>query len=221
LNILNYLHLPEGKTITFVGLKPIFFVACISGFLFLSGCASVPLVPITTASSNANQQAITQYQLAGRVSVAQGENGYFGNLLWKRNSDKHEIEILSPLGQVIARLYKNNGNYTLTTADQRVMQSTNSEQLMRDALGFSLPVGGLEHWVLGRASPNSAYDAKKSADGRIETLLQDGWNIVYAEYIQPTNAVAGVGVPRKITLRRADLIIKLVMDSWAVGAPIQ
>jgi outer membrane lipoprotein LolB len=205
------------KTI-FARLRQILFV---SSFLFLSGCASVQLAPISSASSSINHQAITQYQLAGRVSVAQGENGYFGNLLWKRNSDKHEIEILSPLGQVIARLYKNNGSYTLTTADQRVLQSTNSEQLMRDALGFSLPVSGLEHWVLGRASPNTSFDAKKSTDGRIATLVQDGWDIVYAEYIQPTNAVAGVGVPKKITLRRADLTIKLVMDSWAVGAPAQ
>lgn len=205
------------KKIIFARLQQISLVS----ILFLSACASVPLAPISSASSTVIQTAITQYKLAGRVSVAQGDNGYFGNLLWKRNSDQHEIEILSPLGQVIARLYKNNGNYTLTTADQRVMQSTNSEQLMRDALGFSLPVGGLEHWVLGRASPLSPYDAQKSADGRIETLVQDGWNIAYAEYIQPTNAAAGVGVPRKITLRRADLTIKLVMDSWAVGASTQ
>lgn len=179
------------------------------------------LAPISSATSNINQQAITQYQLAGRVSVAQGENGYFGSLQWKRNSDKHEIEILSPLGQIIARLYKNNGIYTLTTDDQRVFQSQDSEQLMRDALGFALPVSGLEHWVLGRASPNTKYDAQKSADGRIETLLQEGWNIAYAEYIQPANAAEGVAVPRKITLRRADLTIKLVMDSWAVGTSAQ
>jgi outer membrane lipoprotein LolB len=212
---LNYLAIQRllsvNKKIFAARLRQIFFVS----FVFLSGCASVPLAPITTASSTLSEQAIMQYQLAGRVSVAQGENGYFGNLLWKRDGGKHEIEILSPLGQVIARLYKNNGSYTLTTADQRVLQSADSEQLMRDALGFSLPVGGLEHWVLGRASPLTKYDAQKSADGRIETLSQDGWNIVYAEYIQPTNAAAGVGVPRKITLRREDMVIKLVMDSWA------
>jgi outer membrane lipoprotein LolB len=215
--LLNYFTKSSSSNILFASFQRIFLIA----FLFLSGCASVPLVPISTASSSINQPVITQYQLAGRVSVAQGDNGYFGNLLWKRNADKHEIEILSPLGQVIARLYKNNGNYTLTTADQRVLQSTNSEQLMRDALGFALPVAGLEHWVLGRASPNTTYDAKKSADGRIATLVQDGWDIVYAEYIQPTNAAAGVGVPKKITLHRADLTIKLVMDSWAVGQPTQ
>lgn len=200
-----------SEKIIFARPRQVLFIAC----LLLSGCASVPLAPISTASSNVSHLAITQYQLAGRVSVAQGENGYFGNLLWKRDGGKHEIEILSPLGQVIARLYKNNGSYTLTTADQRVLQSADSEQLMRDALGFSLPVGGLEHWVLGRASPNTQYKTQKFADGRIETLLQDGWNIAYAEYIQPTNAAAGVGVPRKITLRREDMVIKLVMDSWA------
>jgi outer membrane lipoprotein LolB len=210
-----------NKKIISARLRQIIVVPFIALFFLLSGCASVPLAPISAASATINQRAITQYQLAGRVSVAQGENGYFGNLLWKRNADKHEIEILSPLGQVIARLYKNNGNYTLTTADQRVLQSTNSEQLMRDALGFALPVGGLEHWVQGRASPNSAYDAKKSPDGRIETLIQDGWNIAYAEYIQPTNAAAGVGVPKKITLHRTDVTIKLVMDSWSVSQPAQ
>ncbi len=187
-------------------------------FLFLSGCASIASTPLPAVVS---VQPITQYLLAGRVSVSQSGNGYFGNLRWLRNGEKHEMEILSPLGQVIARLYKNNGNYTLTTADQRVLQSRDSEQLMRDALGFGLPVSGLEHWVLGRAAPQTAYDVQKSADGRVETLKQDGWTIAYAEYFQPTNALNGETVPRKITLRRDDLSIKLVMDSWSLGAASQ
>jgi outer membrane lipoprotein LolB len=183
-------------------------------YFFLSGCASIQSTPLPAVVST---QAITQYQLNGRVSVAQGLSGYFGNLRWLRNGEKHEIEIVSPLGQILARLYKNNGNYTLTTADQRILQSTNSEQLMRDALGFGLPVSGLEHWVLGRAAPQTSYDAKKSADGRIESLKQDGWDIVFAEYFQPLNALNGEAVPKKITLRRDDLVLKLVMDNWSLG----
>lgn len=178
------------------------------------GCTTIPPAPLPAVVST---QAITQYQLEGRVSVAQGMSGYFGNVRWQRNGEKHDIEIVSPLGQIIARLYKNNGNYTLTTADQRILQSTNSEQLMRDALGFALPVSGLEHWVLGRAAPQTTYTAQKSADGRIETLKQDGWDIAFAEYFQPSNASNGETVPKKITLRRDDLSIKLVMDSWSIG----
>ncbi|MGB8856525.1 MAG: lipoprotein insertase outer membrane protein LolB [Burkholderiales bacterium] len=167
------------------------------------------------------EQQITQYQIAGRVSVAQAENGYFGNLRWNRNGDIHEIEILSPLGQVIARLYKNDGGYTLTTADQRVLQSHDSEQLMRDAMGFALPVAGLEHWVLGRAAPKTRYDAQKFPDGRIESLMQDGWKISFAEYFSPEHSAEGEAVPKKITLRRDDLVIKLVMDSWSLGPMAQ
>jgi outer membrane lipoprotein LolB len=188
-----------------------YFVRCGLAVLLmlLSACATVAPQRAPTVAADAT---ITAYNLAARISVAQGDNGYFGNLHWLREGEKHEIEILSPLGQVIARLYKKSNTYTLTTADQRVLQSNNAEQLMRDAVGFALPVGGLEHWVMGRAAPDSAYESQKFPDGTIETLAQDGWKIAYADYLQPEGRSALL--PKKITLRRDDMLIKLVIDQW-------
>jgi outer membrane lipoprotein LolB len=178
--------------------------------LLFSACAAVPPKRLPAIAIDTPQ--VTAFNLAGRISVAQGENGYYGNLHWLREGNKHEIEILSPLGQVIARLCKSASGYTLTTADQRVFQSNSSEELMHDALGFALPVQGLEHWIIGRAAPESRFDRENFPDGHIETLTQDGWKIVYADYLQPEgmNAV----LPKKITLRRDDMVIKLVIDKW-------
>ena len=179
----------------------------------IAGCATTPPAPLPPIVADA---VITQYNLAGRISVAQGGNGNSGNIRWMRDGANHEIQILSPLGQILARLYKTSQGYTLTTAEQKIFSSASGEQLMQDAIGFAVPVSGLEHWIMGRAAPATRYETQKFPDGRIETLTQDGWKIVYGEYMLPEGS-SGVTVPKKITLRRDDLLIKLVMDSWLIG----
>ncbi len=191
-----------------------------SVLIALSGCVTTPPVSTSPLPPIVIDKPITQYKLSGRISIAQAGNGNSGNIRWMREGEKHEIQILSPLGQILARLYKTADGYTLTTAEQKIYTSADSEQLMRDVLGYALPVSGLEHWILGRTSPTTNYETQKFPDGRIETLTQDGWKIVYGEYVQPEGG-NGVTVPKKIALRRDDMVIKLVIDSWVVGDEIK
>jgi outer membrane lipoprotein LolB len=83
--------------------------------------------------------------------------------------------------------------------------------LMRNALGFSLPVEGLRYWL--QPSPAPTSHAKTVPDPQVQSRLkeidQDGWTIQYVSYADAPET----GVKRvDLTRREPPLDIKLVLD---------
>jgi outer membrane lipoprotein LolB len=88
-----------------------------------------------------------------------------------------------------------------------VRHARDADTLTREALGYVLPVTGLTWWVQARPAPGSAFEATRDAAGRLTQLKQDGWTIDYLQY-------AADARPRKLTVAREGLEIRLVADSW-------
>ena len=76
-------------------------------------------------------------------------------------------------------------------------------------LGYGLPVSGLVWWVQARPAPDRAFEATHDASGRIAQLKQDGWVIDYLQYADDAPAR-----PRKLSVARDGLEIRLVADTW-------
>ena len=57
------------------------------------------------------------------------------------------------------------------------------------------------------ALPNWSLNTGPSAAGRLARLKQDGWTIDYLQYATDSR-------PRKLTVSREELEIRLVADSW-------
>ena len=51
-----------------------------------------------------------------------------------------------------------------------------------------------------------------NGDGRLKSLLQNGWRINYLDYFKPQSPARGL--PRKMYLKRDDLAIKIVVERW-------
>jgi outer membrane lipoprotein LolB len=60
--------------------------------------------------------------------------------------------------------------------------------------------------------PDPAHPADEVLDDsqRLATLRQDGWQIDYSKY----TTVAGQWLPSLITLKRADVRVRLLVDGW-------
>jgi outer membrane lipoprotein LolB len=157
-----------------------------------------------------------RFALTGRLAVRQGETGQYGNLSWVRSKDGDELTLLTPLGQTAAVLTQNGGGVSLTMGD-REYRAVDGDALTQEVLGYTLPVDGLAHWILGEASPSSPAQVKRRSNGTTLALAQNGWQIDFPDYL----AVDGTLVPRRVFLRRGDLDIKLVIDSWRLGGQEQ
>jgi outer membrane lipoprotein LolB len=150
--------------------------------------------------------------LSGRISLRQGNRSDSGALRWHHAMPNHNITILAPLGQTVANIVQDADRVTLTTADKAQYTAADADHLMQKVLGWSLPLNGLQYWVLGRAVPGNGVQVRKGPDDRIQHMVQDDWQIAYSNYQQ----VGTAQFPGRIFMQRGDVEIRVVIDSWKV-----
>lgn len=150
--------------------------------------------------------------LAGRLGVRHGEEGFNGGVRWTHTPARDELWIVSPLGQAVARVTGASGAVTLVTSEGRVYQAADATSLIREVLGWELPLEGLAYWATGRPDPASPGEARYDDAGRLMSLVQGGWEIRYFAYAA---APQGGTLPRSLSARRGELEIRLTIDQWA------
>lgn len=183
--------------------------------LLLGACAAPPPKPVSPPLPRAQSLAAAQrdgFQLSGRVAVKYDEKSFSGGVRWAHNGSGDEIWILAPLGSGVARIVQDASGISLTTTEQKTYRARDAETLTREVLGWSLPLSGLQYWVLGIAAPESAAEEQHDAQQRLVRLNQDSWEIVYLRYKPEQES----GMPARIMLNRGDMQISLIIDDWII-----
>jgi outer membrane lipoprotein LolB len=182
----------------------------------LAGCSVAPTRGPSTSNAATALSTQTSRAYHGRFSVSytdrygRPQNAY-GNFDWQEQGDTVTLQLLNPFGQTLAIVTSSPAVATLELPNRQPLTADNVSTLMRNALGFSLPVEGLRYWL--QPSPAPTSQAKTIVDPQAETRLkeidQDGWTIQYLAYADAPE----VGVKR-VDLTRSDppLAIKLVLD---------
>ncbi|MEW6118527.1 MAG: lipoprotein insertase outer membrane protein LolB [Pseudomonadota bacterium] len=169
--------------------------------LLLVACTSVPVLPSLPSATPASR-----WTLAGRIGIQSEAQSLSGNLRWQHRPDFDELLLASPLGQGVARIERTYNGVMLDVPGEALRMAPDAEALTRDALGYALPLAGLVWWVQALPDPARPFEANRDASGRLERLKQDGWTIDYLQYVDTR--------PRKLTLNREGLEIRLVADEW-------
>lgn len=178
----------------------------------LASCATTQPSPVPS-TTRADASRLSSYEFTGRIGVKQEEKGSYGNIRWVKHGADTDITLLSPLGQVVARIRSQADEVVLTLADNREYRAWNAEALTREVLGYAVPVSGLGYWLLGLPAPGSPVEEILRPDGLPETLKQDGWTIQYTDYV----TTAEMQLPRRMVLDRGSLQIRLGIDQWSVN----
>lgn len=152
------------------------------------------------------------WSLRGRVAVHAGEQGWHAGLHWRQAGDDFHLELTGPLGQGAVRMDGGPQGVTLARADGVRDRAPDADALLTRHTGWTLPVGGLRHWVQGRAVPGRPAQWQRAADGRPVQLRQDGWDIRYSAWQeQPGRAP----LPKRIDLQRDGVRARLLIDAWS------
>lgn len=173
----------------------------------LGGCALLP--PAPSPATRPAQAESAPFALSGRIAVNYNSSRHSAGLRWTHTALSDEILLLAPLGQTAARVYRDAYNATLDDGDKRY-RADDVETLMRQALGWYLPVRGLHHWVLGLAEPNSPAQIERNDYDQIAVLRQDGWEVRYQRY--PDSKPDSL--PTRLQLSREGLQVQLLIDEW-------
>jgi outer membrane lipoprotein LolB len=169
-----------------------------------AACASAPPKPAAPVAFTDSP-----FALDGRLSARRDQQGAAVHFTWVHATPKDDLEVSTPLGQVVAELHGDAAaqQVTLVRADGTTEQAADWRSLTERALGFALPVEGLAAWARGAPHPGSAFARDTDSAGRTSLLRQDGWEITY-DYGDES------AQPKRMRLTFGDLEVRIVADRW-------
>jgi len=202
--------------------------------LLVTGCASVPKESVTPGGKpdalwqarRTELEALTQWQLSGRVAIRTADSGTSANLRWEKEAQQTQIDLFGPFGGGKIRLWVDPVNAQLRDGQGRIFEAPSASQALFDATGWHIPFEALGYWIRGLPAPGEIRSMQTDARGALVTLSQAGWDIAYREY----GAFGETVLPRKIRisawpetvqalstrgeLAGDTLVVKLLLERW-------
>ncbi|NOY62085.1 MAG: outer membrane lipoprotein LolB [Gammaproteobacteria bacterium] len=188
--------------------------------LLLAACTTTPSIKHSPEQLEelwqAHQQQlkrISNWEIDGRAAVRANNDGGQISLSWQQQADHYTIELSAPFGQGVVKLKGARDGVAASFPDEEEVYATDVAALLHERLGWRVPVNGLQYWVLGLPAPDAAAQRKLDGSGRLARLQQSQWRVDFKRY----TTVDGLSLPKKITLNRDGLRIKLIIDQWHVA----
>ncbi|EIT69913.1 lipoprotein insertase outer membrane protein LolB [Hydrocarboniphaga effusa] len=200
-------------------------VAALAALLLLAGCSLSPqqreLSSAEKGAAYARHEAqilgIESFQVDGRAASA--ELGFRADLHWLERADRHfELRLAGPFGAGAVEL-RGDADLVEVRNSDGVQQTADPEGWIRHRYGWTLPISGLRYWALGVPNPRIPSQPSLDAQGRLETLIQNGWKLTYSEYRREGE----YDLPRRFEADNGQVRLKLLIDRWnlqpEIGSP--
>jgi len=178
----------------------------VMAFLALAGCASAPPTGSTQRPADAEH---VNYTINGRIAVKYDGQRSSAGLHWTHHADSDDVLLLAPLGVTVAHIQRDAQGAEMVASGRHYV-AQDSDDLMQQALGWHLPLDGLQYWVLALSKPGTEAVVERGAHGQTSSLRQDGWDIRYTRYASQMPD----SLPLRMVLQREGLEIKLLVDEW-------
>lgn len=189
-------------------------LACL---LLLAGCVAPPVqtqveAPPQWAQQQQALQEITTWQVSGKLGVRQ-DNRLDSAVInqWIQQDERFDINLSSAVFGLGATSIQGTPNSIwFTRSGEQPVYSDDPEALIRQQVGWTLPIRHLLYWVKGVPAPGQFQEMLFDESGNLYQLNQAGWNIVYESY----HSSGPYPLPRKIVLRRDNVRLTFVINNW-------
>jgi len=181
--------------------------------MVLAGCQTVPVPPAPQVAWSVRRpalQSLDRFGLHGRVAVAVGDQGFNAGLRWKQSAAVTSLALTGPLGAGGVEVTAEGGDLSVVTSSGKRLDNTAARAELESKLGFQPPLTSLRYWVLGVPDPGAPASVQIDSQQRLTELTQDGWRVDYNAYM----SVGAQWLPRLLTLRRAQVRVRMVVDGW-------
>ncbi|MEN9946915.1 MAG: outer rane lipoprotein LolB [Pseudomonadota bacterium] len=155
----------------------IFYLLTIITLFNLSSCASWYDQQVDQPAKYHQPQIIeSSFAVNGRFIIRTAEKNSYGNFSWQHQVNSDLIDLISPLGNSVARISVESGFGKLILENGKTYSGTDLSQIMNEQLGFSLPLNYLHYWLQGIALPNLPTSYTHSGFNQL------GWQIEYLSW---------------------------------------
>lgn len=130
----------------------------------LAGCASTP-----PASPPPSEAQLWRGKIALQVEDPENPQSYSGSFLLKGSLEQGELEVLNPVGNIVAQLHWSEHTATLDNGKE-IVHDTSLDTLLGRVFGTPLPTQALFAWLDGKAvqTPGWQVNLSRYARGRID-----------------------------------------------------
>ena len=164
-----------------------------------TGCAQLPV-----------ETGPADFRFEGKVGVVEGERSHAARFIWRQTGERYDVVLWGPLGQGGTRLRGDSHLIEITGRNAEPALSGDPRQVMRQRLGWSLPLAVLPWWMSGRPAPDGSVDAVEHDDeGRLTAFRQLGWQVSYDRFDTGEDPPA----PVRITAERPGYRIRVTILS--------
>jgi outer membrane lipoprotein LolB len=193
------------------GLAPASAVLLVAMSL-LAGCANLR-APRTLLPAQAQERLLSSlpgFSVQGRALVRRE----LASLDWQQRGEAARVRLAGPFGA---------GGITVDFSPAHLVirlrgetwEDAAAEAVLLEELGFVPPFDAMRYWVLGLSAPGEPPSARsESAEGRLDSLVQRGWQIRYEQWQAVAVNGGGVLLPRRVSLTRGELRLRVVVDRW-------
>ena len=125
--------------------------------VLLSACqATLPVVDDQQQAWQQHRQklqALTQWDLRGRVALTMDRDAWQLNLRWQNHDPGQQIDLSGPFGAGAVRITIADDGARLVDAEQNVYVAANAQQLLWQTTGWALPLENMLYWLRGLPVP--------------------------------------------------------------------
>jgi len=192
-------------------------IAALLAATLISGCSQAP------RRGEENPAFVEAYQLRaaglsgeqnwsldGRLAIHDGKEGGSGSIQWVQAAQETELNFRGALGQGAWRLQADELGAQIELANGEVYRAASVAELVKQQLGWQVPVNALTWWVRGLAQPGEKEYWTLDEQGRLMKLGQFGWDVDFGNYTEPESG----WLPVRLTARRGKYLVKLVVRNW-------
>ncbi len=151
--------------------------------------------------------------LQGRVAISTGKQSGNARIDWQQSPvpGSYEVTLSAPVTRQSWRLQVDQGRATLSGLDGGDRTGPDAGLLLREAVGWDIPIASLRFWMRGLPVEGDAAQYAFDARQQLIGLDQYGWHIQF----ERTGEEA---LPKRITASRGDSRVRLVIDQWGAAA---
>jgi outer membrane lipoprotein LolB len=190
--------------------------------LLLASCAMQPAkqnLPPIVGSPEANQAARAarfaaspDWSMSGRIAVTNGKQGGSGRIEWKQDGARYAATLSAPVTRQSWRVDGGPDGATIEGMAGGPRSGADAAALVYEATHWRVPVDALGDWLLGlRRDGDSLHFG---ADGRVDRIEGEGWVVAYSDW----RSTAGIELPGRIEAVQGTARVRLVVDTWTLGA---
>lgn len=187
--------------------------------VFLNACTGLktktnePGNPEAFSQRSQRLSAIPAWNLAGRISLDDGQDGGSGKLQWKVSPGSSVLDFYAAMGRGAWHLDIRENGVTLKDA-KGVHSAPDVQTLLQQQLGWPVPVDALQWWVRGLHAPGPVEASNIDSQGLLTQLRQFGWLIEFNRY----TGVEAESLPVRLEATRDQYRVKMAVSRWQLKA---